>query len=415
MQHPDEGTIHAWLDGALGAEEARALEAHVAGCPRCAATVTEARGLLAASSRILAALDAVPGGVLPATAPEAGDDPRVVSIVRPPRWRSPAWRAAAAIVLVGSVSWLATRTVPRAEDRISASRSGISTVGTADSIVAQAPPAIVDTLAQVAPQVAPQAGKPAREAASAGAAAGHLEPSRKVAAREAAPPQLAAAPRAIPYAMPRLVEPPNAGAIGGGAAGEAKVAAPIVPPPAAPASANAALREESRAADAGISARNQVTAQARMKSSAPGAAIGMSSRMQASPPTDPDVERLAGCYYVEKAASHSERPEIRSAAEMVPAQFELSPDRDPSAGGSWRILRPAPGAPPFRLAARAAWLLLTADSVKLELSEGMESVSVRFGVKGDSVHGYATVTDPRLPGGGIGTGVRGSRMLCSSP
>lgn len=60
MQHLDEGTIHAWLDGALGASEASAAEAHVQTCGSCAQAVAEARGLVAASSRILAALDDVP-------------------------------------------------------------------------------------------------------------------------------------------------------------------------------------------------------------------------------------------------------------------------------------------------------------------------------------------------------------------
>jgi putative zinc finger protein len=60
MQHLDEGTIHAWLDGALSAEEAARTEAHVTSCPVCADAVAEARGLIAASSRILTALDDVP-------------------------------------------------------------------------------------------------------------------------------------------------------------------------------------------------------------------------------------------------------------------------------------------------------------------------------------------------------------------
>ncbi len=60
MQHLDEGTIHAWLDGALSPEEATNAEAHVASCGRCADAVAEARGLIAASSRILTALDNVP-------------------------------------------------------------------------------------------------------------------------------------------------------------------------------------------------------------------------------------------------------------------------------------------------------------------------------------------------------------------
>lgn len=60
MQHLDEGTIHSWLDGALSAEEAARTEAHVASCTACADAVAEARGLIAASSRILTALDNVP-------------------------------------------------------------------------------------------------------------------------------------------------------------------------------------------------------------------------------------------------------------------------------------------------------------------------------------------------------------------
>lgn len=60
MQHLDEGTIHAWLDGALAPNEASAAEAHVQSCEQCARVVAEARGLIAASSRILGALDDVP-------------------------------------------------------------------------------------------------------------------------------------------------------------------------------------------------------------------------------------------------------------------------------------------------------------------------------------------------------------------
>jgi hypothetical protein len=60
MQHLDEGTIHAWLDGALSPDEAARAEAHVGSCSMCADATAEARGLIAASSRILTALDNVP-------------------------------------------------------------------------------------------------------------------------------------------------------------------------------------------------------------------------------------------------------------------------------------------------------------------------------------------------------------------
>jgi hypothetical protein len=65
MQHLEEGTIHAWLDGALAPDEAQRAEAHMASCETCSALVAEARGLIAAASRILTALDQVPSDVIP--------------------------------------------------------------------------------------------------------------------------------------------------------------------------------------------------------------------------------------------------------------------------------------------------------------------------------------------------------------
>jgi hypothetical protein len=96
MQHPEEGIIHAWLDGALPANEAALIESHVATCADCAAAVAEARGLIAASSRIVSHLDAVPGKVIPAV-------PRR----RATSWRNPWFAAAAAglILFVGYRNW----------------------------------------------------------------------------------------------------------------------------------------------------------------------------------------------------------------------------------------------------------------------------------------------------------------------
>jgi len=100
MQHLDEGTIHAWLDGALAPDEAARVEAHVAECPQCAAAVAEARGFIAASSRILTALDHVPRGVVP--------------LARPARWSNPAmWRAAAAVLVVAAGSLVVVRNTGR--------------------------------------------------------------------------------------------------------------------------------------------------------------------------------------------------------------------------------------------------------------------------------------------------------------
>jgi hypothetical protein len=98
MQHLDEGTIHSWLDGALSAEEAARVSAHVEECPQCAAAVAEARGFIAASSRILTALDNVPKGVVPGER------------AKPRNWA--VWRAAAAVLVValGSFAVLRERT-----------------------------------------------------------------------------------------------------------------------------------------------------------------------------------------------------------------------------------------------------------------------------------------------------------------
>lgn len=98
MQHPDEGTIHAWIDGELPAGEASALEAHAVECAQCSATIAEARGLVAASSRIVSALDIVPGGVIPAA-------------ISPKRswYMTTQLRAAAAVLFVAGASLVVIR------------------------------------------------------------------------------------------------------------------------------------------------------------------------------------------------------------------------------------------------------------------------------------------------------------------
>ena len=69
MLHLDEGTVHAWLDGELSAEDAESAARHVATCAECQTLVAEARGLMAGASRIVSALDAGPAGVIPPAQP----------------------------------------------------------------------------------------------------------------------------------------------------------------------------------------------------------------------------------------------------------------------------------------------------------------------------------------------------------
>jgi hypothetical protein len=65
MQHLDEGTIHAWLDGALPADEAADVERHARECADCAGLIADARGVIAGVARIVSALDDVPAGAVP--------------------------------------------------------------------------------------------------------------------------------------------------------------------------------------------------------------------------------------------------------------------------------------------------------------------------------------------------------------
>lgn len=122
--HNDEGTIHAWLDGELPPAEAAALEAHVATCAECAALVAEARGVIAASSRILSSLDDVPGGVIPVSR----DVPPSLKIERAAApagararrtwWRNPQFAAAATVVAMALGTW----TVMRQEPEVTSAR-----------------------------------------------------------------------------------------------------------------------------------------------------------------------------------------------------------------------------------------------------------------------------------------------------
>jgi putative zinc finger protein len=116
MQHLDEGTIHAWLDGALTADEAARVQQHASECAECAATVAEARGLVAGASRILSALDDVPAGAGGGRwAPGGGDAQIPLARRPPPPARRPLWSrpgvlaAAASVVLVAGTALIMSK------------------------------------------------------------------------------------------------------------------------------------------------------------------------------------------------------------------------------------------------------------------------------------------------------------------
>ena len=90
MPHPDEGLIHAWLDGELDPAEAARVEALVAADPEWSAAAAEARGLIAASA----------GSSGRSTVYRRTSSPRSRRAAARPAPRRWLWRAAAVLALV---------------------------------------------------------------------------------------------------------------------------------------------------------------------------------------------------------------------------------------------------------------------------------------------------------------------------
>ena len=176
MQHLDEGTIHSWLDGALNAEEAARVEAHVKECAQCQAAVAEARGFIAASSRILTALDNAPRGVIPAAAPKRRLDPMV-------------WRIAASVLVVALGSVLVIR-----ERGVSEKTNATIVSPNTAPVTTSAPPVTVSAnpKAAAAAQSANE-GSGKREAGSAGQNRSQASAVAATPTRVAAPSPLAVA------------------------------------------------------------------------------------------------------------------------------------------------------------------------------------------------------------------------------
>ncbi len=161
MQHPDEGKIHAWIDGELPADEASALEAHAGTCAECAAAIAEARGLVAASSRIVNALDVVPGGVIPATAPR-----------RSAWYMSTQVRAAAAVLLVAGASAVLLRDGVRPDATMARLQSEAPAVAVSPVEAERDDAVAADAAASASPEL------PAAKRAVSGAGAQSIDETR---------------------------------------------------------------------------------------------------------------------------------------------------------------------------------------------------------------------------------------------
>ena len=173
MSRPDEGMIHQWLDGECTPEESAEIERLIATDAAWAAAVAEARGLIAASSRIVGALDAVPRAM------PAGS--RAAPKVR----RTPAWmKVAAAFVIVAGTAYALREQVTEpfvagttsvdvaAEPQVIGPPTAVPTMGPTPTANRTVPPA---SPVQSPPVVAPPPPALAQAEASTAGGAGSSE------------------------------------------------------------------------------------------------------------------------------------------------------------------------------------------------------------------------------------------------
>lgn len=423
MEHLDEGTAHAWLDGALDADEAGRVEAHVAACAACAAVVAEARGLIAGASRVLSALDTVPGGVVPvgavpvgatpaAAAPAAAPSavphaeadaraadeeapPRVVPIdrARPTAARRPRalpWgiRAAAGVLLaagVGSVAWWRTGGSPDDEARREVARAEAGTapptaapaaapVASTAAAMDSAVPAPLVAAAPVAHTPAARQAADARAAAAAASVAGVARASaERLAVRASEPPPAPFAAAAGQAARAKAAAPDAPSALA------AAPAPPPPPPPPAPmadrsvATADAApaaeTRREARTAPAVAAPPAPDARRLLLRGAAPVGGV----------PATPEAVAYAGCWRVEP-------PEGAPLADATPRHLTIAFDgrvvlhgadgprvvrlevrADGAARGSADRLVVPPAAEGERATARLAARLVRADGTTVPL------------------------------------------------
>lgn len=326
MNHLDEGTIHAWLDGALDAAQSREIESHVAGCAACSAAVAEARGLIAGASRILSALDDVPAGVIPGGAPAAPQgvqrsDVTPIGSRRDAKrgWRVTTWASGIAAVLVAAIVLSTSNQVSRSTDM----RQVVVTAPREerlDSSAVSTAPIAIDTAAsdvsvteqrESAPAAPPaSAPRPARDAAMRTGSAGSASVARKSAANQASD-----APAPIEQRSAAADVAPTPGQVRGVAVG--------------------AQRDTTRLrTTAGVpqdTLRMRTTSSQRLLESV--VVTGLDATVTA------DVERLAGCYRI---AVVSDESTVQAKAAVAAERQRRTQAAAPSAAAA-----PAAGAREF--------------------------------------------------------------------
>ncbi len=374
MPPVDEGMIHAWLDGALSADEAARIEQLVASDPAWGAAAAEARGLIAASSRILSSLDAVPANVAPASIPTvsaAREQLRTAKVapMAPRRWRPQAWAAAATLVMaVGAgVLWQNTPASERSvlQDAKSAPTEPGAVVAAAPSATPGASMGATSTTSTAAADAAPgPSNRPAAEtmvASAPAAALGGTAGARTVRATPAKPTDVTATVGAAKADRADQV-----------AAARVATAEPTIDARRAPTLAEGAsmerAKEAKKAEDVTKDAMTDLRARANEGRAVAAGAGAAAPAVAPVPSTQPAAPAAAGA-----VASVKERSADAPAQNALKA---LAAQRDEAVGAS----RPA------RRALAAAAPVTGCWTVRLTQYTPSPSFAVPVGVLLDSVH-----------------------------
>lgn len=383
MQHLDEGTIHAWLDGALPADESTGVERHVAQCKECASLVAEARGMMAGASRIVSALDVVPGGVIPKSSRAKSSSGSLWRALR----LTPSRAALAATLVIAASTVLTLRhDTPNKIVPTMAANAPAPVVSTSPPPAA---PAIEETRARQEAKTPPlpsaKADQPAeRRREVTDARTQTLDSLRSDSKAKASAAEVTANPAVAPSVV-AAAPPVAAGAARGAVAADTQrsLARARVDSarPLAKVSADS-VRMEARAEAAGFASRRLQTVPA----------LRDAAERRASDVT----AAFSGCYQLTDSAAKDKSLPLRFALDLMRADPGANVVRAVSADGV-----------PDTVIARASWRPVAQNLVGVQLpsAERMLSLMLRFPA-GSNV-GVATIT-----GDGPARSVSVTRLTC---
>ena len=149
-QHPTDGTMHTWIDGELDSGDADRFDAHMAECAACQARVAEARGVVAAASRVIGMLDQHQAPIARQAPALAQPTATLVATGNGTAWRflrvTPTRAAIAAVLIVAAGitltrEYVAVEQTPASDSvaRGATSRATASTAGSAPAPSTTAP------------------------------------------------------------------------------------------------------------------------------------------------------------------------------------------------------------------------------------------------------------------------------------